>query len=403
MSLESMKKRIEYYGGKDADARLVKAKYNSFKSALNNSYQAEWVEFRDEKYRCLINSNKLNLDYDEKEISIDYNSNIQVGDVIYWNRTNTHWIIYLQKIEEEAYFRGLMRQCDTFIEINGYDYWLYLRGPVEKTIDWSNAHDISFNNLNYTNNEEKIIKSLLSEKSGMILVTGPTGCGKTTTMYTFLNELNKQESNIVTIEDPVEYTIDGINQIQVNQQAGLTFAGALRSILRQDPNVIMIGEIRDEETAQIAMRAALSGHLVISTLHTTSSIGAITRLLDMGIPKYLVSSALKVVICQRLVEVLCPKCKEEMKVSHDLRQKLEVDDDVKLYKKRGCQYCFNTGYKGRLLLSEVLEVDDKIKEMILSEASEKKIEQYAKKNKMILLSEKHKKVVIDGITTIEEI
>lgn len=206
----------------------------------------------------------------------------------------------------------------------------------------------------------------------MILVTGPTGCGKTTTMYTFLNELNKQESNIVTIEDPVEYTIDGINQIQVNQQAGLTFAGALRSILRQDPNVIMIGEIRDEETAQIAMRAALSGHLVISTLHTTSSIGAITRLLDMGIPKYLVSSALKVVICQRLVEVLCPKCKEEMKVSHDLRQKLEVDDDVKLYKKRGCQYCFNTGYKGRLLLSEVLEVDDKIKEMILSEASEKK-------------------------------
>ena len=261
----------------------------------------------------------------------------------------------------------------------------------------------NFNNLNYTNNEEKIIKSLLSEKSGMILVTGPTGCGKTTTMYTFLNELNKQDSNIVTIEDPVEYTIDGINQIQVNQQAGLTFAGALRSILRQDPNVIMIGEIRDEETAQIAMRAALSGHLVISTLHTTSSIGAITRLLDMGIPKYLVSSALKVVICQRLVEVLCPKCKEEMKVNPDLRQKLEVDGDVKLYKKRGCQYCFNTGYKGRLLLSEVLEVDDKIKEMILSEASEKKIELYAKKNKMILLSEKHKKAVIDGITTIEEI
>ncbi len=261
----------------------------------------------------------------------------------------------------------------------------------------------NFNNLNYTNNEEKIIKSLLSEKSGMILVTGPTGCGKTTTMYTFLNELNKQDSNIVTIEDPVEYTIDGINQIQVNQQAGLTFASALRSILRQDPNVIMIGEIRDEETASIAMRAALSGHLVISTLHTTSSIGAITRLLDMGIPKYLVSSALRVVICQRLVEVLCPKCKEERKLTFDIRQKLEINDDVKLYKKRGCQYCFNTGYKGRLLLSEVLEVDDKIKEMILSETSEKKIEQYAKKNKMILLSEKHKKAVIEGITSIEEI
>ena len=150
MSLENMKKRIEYYGGSGPDARLVKGKYNSFKYALENSYQAEWIEYRDTKYRCLINPNKLNPDYDEKEISIDYKSGIQIGDVIYWNRTNTHWIIYLQKIEEEAYFRGLMRQCDAFIEINGYDYWLYMKGPTQSSINWNNSHDIYFNDLNYT-------------------------------------------------------------------------------------------------------------------------------------------------------------------------------------------------------------------------------------------------------------
>lgn len=261
----------------------------------------------------------------------------------------------------------------------------------------------NFSSLNYNVNEEKIIKSVLAEKSGMILVTGPTGCGKTTTMYTFLKELNTRESNIVTIEDPVEYTLEGINQIQVNQIAGLTFASALRSILRQDPNIIMVGEIRDEETAQIAMRAALSGHLVISTLHTTSSVGAITRLLDMGIPRYLLSSALRVVICQRLVEKLCPKCKIVTQVSSEVRREFGIGDDIKLYKKGGCQYCFNTGYKGRLLLSEVLEVDDKVREMILSDAGERKIETYARKKNMILLSEKHQKAVVDGITTIEEI
>lgn len=261
----------------------------------------------------------------------------------------------------------------------------------------------SFSLLNYNNFETTIINTILKEKSGMILVTGPTGCGKTTTMYTFLNELNDESNNIVTIEDPVEYTIDGINQIQVNQQAGLGFSGALRSILRQDPNIIMIGEIRDEETAQIAMRAALSGHLVISTLHTTSSVGAITRLLDMEIPRYLVSSALKLVLCQRLVKKLCPKCKKEIDIEKRNLLDLKVDDSLSVYEKRGCEYCFNTGYKGRLLLSEVLVIDDKIKELILSEASEKKIETYAKKLGMILLNEKKNCEIIKGNIDFQEI
>lgn len=150
MSLENMKKRINYYGGSGPDARIVKAKYNSFKYALNNSYQAEWIEFKDKKYRCLINPDRLNLDYDEKEISIDYECGLQVGDTIYWNRTDSYWIVYLQRIEEEAYFRGLMRQCDAYIEVNGNKYWLYMRGPTESTINWSKSHDIYFNDLNYT-------------------------------------------------------------------------------------------------------------------------------------------------------------------------------------------------------------------------------------------------------------
>ena len=251
---------------------------------------------------------------------------------------------------------------------------------------------VDFSNLNYTSEEEEKIKSLLTSSSGVILVTGPTGCGKTTTLYTYLMELVSEANNIVTVEDPVEYTIKGINQIQVNQMAGLTFASILRSILRQDPNIIMVGEIRDEETAQIAMRAAISGHLVLSTLHTNSAVGAITRLLDMGIPKYLVSSGISAIISQRLVRKLCPKCKNI----------IVSDNNEVLYEKRGCQHCYNTGYKGRILLSEILVLDDNLKEMISSGATERKMETYARKNKMITLSEKLDNAVKCGLTTKDE-
>mgnify|MGYP003293986486 CR=1 FL=1 len=205
-------------------------------------------------------------------------------------------------------------------------------------------------------------------------------------------ELVSEANNIVTVEDPVEYTIKGINQIQVNHMAGLTFASILRSILRQDPNIIMVGEIRDEETAQIAMRAAISGHLVLSTLHTNSAVGAITRLLDMGIPKYLVSSGISAIISQRLVRKLCPKCKNV----------IVSDNNEVLYEKRGCQHCYNTGYKGRILLSEILVLDDNLKEMISSGATERKMETYARKNKMITLSEKLDNAVKSGLTTKDE-
>lgn len=264
------------------------------------------------------------------------------------------------------------------------------------------ALNSDFKKLNYLPEEEELVKDLLKEKSGLILITGPTGSGKTTTLYTYLKELINESNNIITVEDPVEYTIEGINQIQVNNIAGLTFAKSLRSILRQDPNIIMIGEIRDEETAQIACRAAISGHLVLSTLHTNSSIDAITRLLDMGIPRYLVTSALKAVISQRLVRKLCPICKKKMTPTSDVIKKFCLTPGTIIFNKGGCENCYNTGYKGRILLSEILVLDDNLRELIAQSATIRKLENYAKKNNMIFLEEKWFSAIMSGNTTIEE-
>lgn len=260
----------------------------------------------------------------------------------------------------------------------------------------------NFSILCYSEEEETKIKNLLKEDNGVILVTGPTGSGKTTTLYTYLQELINDTNNIVTVEDPVEYTIEGINQIQVNQSIGLTFGTILRSILRQDPNIIMIGEIRDEETAQIAMRASISGHLVLSTMHTNYAVGSIVRLLDMGIQKYLVSSAVRGVVSQKLVQKLCPKCKIQVKLTPEEKTKYGFNSRAKIYKKGGCEQCYYTGYSGRILLSEILIVDDHIKDMILHDAGEKAINDYLTKQKMITLEQKLNKAIEEGIVSIEE-
>lgn len=265
-----------------------------------------------------------------------------------------------------------------------------------------NNFDHGFSFLSYSNEEEEKIKGLLKENNGLILVTGPTGCGKTTTLYTYLKELIDETTNIVTVEDPVEYSIDGINQIQTNQQIGLTFDTLLRSILRQDPNIIMIGEIRDEETAQIAMRSAISGHLVLSTLHANYAVGSITRLMNMGIPKYLVSSAIKAVVSQKLVRRLCPYCKKKVTLSIDELNKHSEYANSIIYEKGGCPNCFYTGYSGRLLLSEILILDDVIKELIMKGVSEREIQDYAIANGMITLKQKLKDAIADGIVSINE-
>ena len=223
---------------------------------------------------------------------------------------------------------------------------------------------LSLDELNFSDDVNATIDKILHHPHGIILLTGPTGSGKTTTLYSFLRELNKPNVNIVTIEDPVEYSMESINQIQINNKADLTFASSLRSILRQDPDIIMVGEIRDEETAQIAIRAAITGHLVLSTLHTNEAPGAVTRLIDMGVPSYLVSDALVAVISQRLLKRLCPHCRKPVMTSPDQRKALDLKEDTIIYEPNGCPYCNNTGYKGRLAVHEIMYLNNELREII---------------------------------------
>ncbi len=259
---------------------------------------------------------------------------------------------------------------------------------------------LSLKELNFSQEVQDMIHKILKHPHGIILLTGPTGSGKTTTLYSFLKELNKPNVNIVTIEDPVEYSMESINQIQINTKADLTFASSLRSILRQDPDIIMVGEIRDEETAQIAIRAAITGHLVLSTLHTNEAPGAVTRLIDMGVPAYLVSDALVAVISQRLLKRLCPYCKRPVTTTADQRRALGLKEDITIYEANGCPYCNNTGYKGRMAVHEIMYLNDDLKEAIsrpnitMEEIRDISI----KKAGMVTLANAAKKFVIQGET-----
>jgi len=249
----------------------------------------------------------------------------------------------------------------------------------------------------------KKYKKLITTPYGMLLVTGPTGSGKTTTLYASLNNINSPDKKIITIEDPIEYQIDGINQIHVKPQIGLTFANGLRHIVRQDPDVIMIGEIRDLETADIAIHSALTGHLVFSTLHTNDAPGAVTRLLDMGIEGFLVSSSLIGVLAQRLVRVICPNCKEPFKPEQKFFDKIEIGEDVTTYHGAGCDECRSTGYIGRTGIFELMTVDGEIRQMILDKASSDVIRQRAVSKGMQILRDCGWQKVREGVTTIEEV
>ena len=253
------------------------------------------------------------------------------------------------------------------------------------------------------------IKEALASPYGMVLVTGPTGSGKTTTLYSMLSQLNKPDINIMTAEDPVEYNIDGINQINVNHDIGLTFAAALRSFLRQDPDVIMVGEIRDLETAEIAVKAALTGHLVLSTLHTNDAAGTLTRLIDMGVDSYLAASAVRLIIAQRLIRLICPNCKvpDESGRTRELVQFLglsaEESKSLKLYKGKGCQFCNNTGYHGRSGLYELLPVTSAVQELIINKTTNFAIKDLAVKEGMWSLRKCALEKLSAGLTTIDEV
>jgi general secretion pathway protein E len=253
----------------------------------------------------------------------------------------------------------------------------------------------------------KLLNKLIRMPHGIVLVTGPTGSGKTTTLYAALTIINHPDINIITVEDPVEYQIEGIGQIQVNPKIGLSFANGLRSIVRQDPDVILVGEIRDLETAEIAIQSALTGHLVFSTLHTNDSASAVTRLIDMGIEPFLVSSSVMAILAQRLVRVICNHCKEAYTPDAESLENVgithEMLADRKIYRGKGCPLCLNTGYKGRAGIFELMILDDTIKNLILKTQDSNAIKHKAIGQGMITLRQDGARKVLDGITTIEEV
>jgi type IV pilus assembly protein PilB len=277
---------------------------------------------------------------------------------------------------------------------------------VLRLLDKSNLN-LDLKVLGFEKRELELFHQAISKPYGMILVTGPTGSGKTTTLYSALSELNKVDVNISTAEDPVEYNLEGINQVQIRENVGLTFAAALRSFLRQDPDIILVGEMRDLETAEIGVKAALTGHLVLSTLHTNDAPGTVTRLVDMGVEPFLISSSLLLVVAQRLARKICQNCKKEYKVDKSVLLRYGVKeeelDSFKVYKGEGCEICNSTGYKGRVALYEVMSISDDLKELITKGATTQEIKEQANREGMKNLREVGLMKVKQGITTLEEV
>ena len=271
---------------------------------------------------------------------------------------------------------------------------------LDYSMSSSGLENLGFSKSNY----EKVLK-IISQPNGIILVTGATGSGKSTTVYSILQRLNKEDTNIITVEDPIEMNIEGINQVQTNSEIGLTFANALRSILRQDPNVIMIGEIRDTETARIAVRASITGHIVLSTIHTNSSLNTIERLLDMDVERYLLASSLEGIISQKLARKLCPHCRRLRKTNDyekELFKKVLHRDVDEIYSAEGCEICGN-GYKGRIAIHEVLIVDQKIKDAISSNLRKDELRRLVYTSDVTTLLQDGLEKVVEGYTTFEEV
>jgi type II secretory ATPase GspE/PulE/Tfp pilus assembly ATPase PilB-like protein len=284
---------------------------------------------------------------------------------------------------------------------------LYGESVVMRILDKSDSSAFDLRRLGFPENLLAKIEKLTSMPHGILLVTGPTGSGKSTTLYSAMKRINLPDKKIITIEDPVEYQMDGINQIHVNAQIGLTFAAGLRHIVRQDPDVIMVGEIRDLETAEIAIRSALTGHLVFSTLHTNDAPSAITRLVDMGVENYLLASCLIGVLAQRLVRIICKDCRmeylEEAKKLKALGLEIKGTGPLSVFRGVGCESCGYTGYESRKGIFELMEPDDEIRKMIVANESSNIISNYARSRGMKTLREDGVEKVLEGTTTVDEV
>jgi len=303
------------------------------------------------------------------------------------------------RIQVNVRGRNINIRVSTVPTVNGESAVLRILDPASILLD--------LDSLGFSNDILPKFISLIKKPNGIILVTGPTGSGKSTTLYTALNLLNSSEKKIMTIEDPVEYRLKGISQIQAKPKIGLTFAAGLRSFLRQDPDIMLVGEIRDRETAEIAVQAALTGHLVLSTLHTNDAPSSVIRLIDMGIEPFLISSSVIGVIAQRLVRRICPKCKKELKITSDIKKILDIYDidsnEITLYKGEGCPNCKGTGYKGRIALFELMIITDTMRELITKNVNNRKLRETALQEGMCTLKEDGIKKVREGITTVDEV
>jgi type IV pilus assembly protein PilB len=277
---------------------------------------------------------------------------------------------------------------------------------VMRVLDRSNVQ-LDLDKIGLREDDLSIIRQLIHKPNGVVIVTGPTGSGKTTTLYSALRELNDPSSKLITAEDPVEYDIDGIIQCQIKPDIELTFARILRSMLRQDPDIVLVGEIRDNETAKIAVEASLTGHLVFSTLHTNDAPSSVARLLDLGLEAFLITASLEGVIAQRLVRKICNNCKTEYTPAEEQLMELELrTEDVKgktFYYGKGCDQCNNTGYRGRLGIYEIMTLDDDMRDMIIKQASTQVLRMESKKRGMRTLRQSGLMAIYDGITTIEEV
>lgn len=386
------------------------------------------------EYAILEKASDIHIEPTDQEVSVRYRIDGILRKVMTLPKSAHAGIIARIKILSNLKLDEHRLPQDGRFKIKTTDYQVSFRVSIIPTFDGEKvvmrllpdqAQQLSLEQLGFQPQVLEIVKRNIEKPHGMVLVTGPTGSGKTTTLYTMLQILNKPEVNISTIEDPIEYKMPGINQCQVQPKIGFTFAGALRAFLRQDPNIILVGEIRDNETADIAINAAMTGHLVLSTLHTNDAVTAIPRFIDMGIPTFLISSTLNVIIAQRLVRKICRNCIESYNLDAKTYKELEKDfniseleknlsqqgflikkqkiKDVLFYRGRGCQQCNNSGYKGRLGIYEVMEINDEIGQLILTKASRSELQKAAIKNGMTTIAQDGFVKSKGGITSIEEV
>ncbi|MEK7167354.1 MAG: GspE/PulE family protein [Patescibacteria group bacterium] len=386
------------------------------------------------EYAIFQNASDIHIEPAEKEVNIRYRIDGILKDIMSLPKNIQTGVIARIKILSNLKLDEHRLPQDGRFKISSVDYKISFRVSVLPTFNGEkivlrllneSSKILSLEQLGFQSEALLIIKKNIKKPHGIIFVTGPTGSGKTTTLYTIMNILNTTEVNISTIEDPIEYYMPRINQSQVAPKIGFTFAKALRALLRQDPNIIMVGEIRDQETAEIASHAAMTGHLVLSTLHTNDAISSLPRLIDMGVPAFLVVGTCNLVIAQRLVRKLCKHCSEKYKLTKEQLEEFQKEfnldlitdilikkkkifqnqdlSSVFLYKSKGCRECNNSGYKGRIGIYEVLEMTPEFSDLIMRKATIEQIKEFTKKQKMITMVEDGFIKILEGITSIEEV